>query len=187
VPTDVTDWSDVGLTKKLSTEPVTLLMANVEHPPGLWDTEPEEIAALPWLRATIAHVVALEGGVLRGGQDVWDRFVVRFDRASDAVACALYLQLTPLDPFELRIVLHSIETRVDEDAHLIGVRGAARLRNIVPVGQTVVSGATVSLAADRLPPGASLKDLGDYSLGDLECRDRLFQLCHPGLPTHFLP
>lgn len=177
----------MGLTEKPSTESVTLLMANVEHPAGLWDTEPEEIAALPWLRATIAHVVALEGGILRVGQDVWDSFVVSFDRAADAVACALYLQLTPLDPFVLRIVLHSICTNVHEDAHLIGARGAARLGNSVPAGQTLLSSAVASLAADHLPPGSSLTDLGDYSLADLECCDRLFQLCHPGLPTSFLP
>ncbi|WP_006244872.1 adenylate/guanylate cyclase domain-containing protein [Mycolicibacterium tusciae] len=157
---------------------VTFLMAGVEGPAPLWEGAPEEMfPALPWLRATFVHFVALNGGVMRAGQGSSDSFVVVFGYASDAVACALYLQLEPLDPFALRIGLHSVDTRSAERGDLVAMNGAAWLRDIACGGQTVLSPATASLAADRLPPGASLKDLGDHRDG--QCTP--VELCHPGL------
>jgi class 3 adenylate cyclase len=163
-------------------------MADVEHSVRLWKAQPEEMAAaLPWLRATMAHLVALNDGILCVGRGPCDSFAVTFGRASDAVACALYLQLAPLDPFALRIGLHSVETHIDEDANRVGMNGAARLRDIAHGGQTVMSRATASLAAHCVPSGASLKDLGDHPLADLQDREGPVELCHPGLRKHFPP
>ncbi len=157
---------------------VTFLIAGVEGPAPLWEAEPEEMfPALPWLRATVAHFVALNDGVVQAGPGSSDSFVVAFRCASDAVACALYLQLESLDPFALRIGLHSADTGSADGGEPVAMKGAAWLRDMACGGQTVLSPATASLAADRLPPGASFKELGDHRDG--QCWP--VELCHSGL------
>ncbi|BBX32792.1 LuxR family transcriptional regulator [Mycolicibacterium mageritense DSM 44476 = CIP 104973] len=168
------------MTEKLPTGTVTLLMARVEGSERLWQTEPDETAAaLPWLRASMTHLTALNDGALRAGHDACDSFVATFGRASDAVACALDLQLAPLEPFALCIGLHTVEY-----TDLAGTDGAARLRDLAHGGQTLVSGTTAALAANRLPAYATLKPLGSHPLGDRQWHEPLFQLGHPGLRNH---
>lgn len=163
------------MTEELSSE-TTWLMARTEGSAGLWQMQPEVMAAaLPYYRATLTHFVALHGGTLSARQPSCDGFTASFLRASDAVACALYLQLTPLDPFELCIGVHTSRT------------GTERLRDVAHVGQTLISGTTASLVGAGLPSGATLKYLGDQRMGDTEPQERLLQLCHPGLPKYVLP
>ena len=51
----------------------------------------------------------------------------------------------------------------------------------------LLSLATQDLARDALPPGASLRDLGEHPLRDLYRPERVFQLLHPDLPADFPP
>lgn len=163
------------MTRELSTE-TTWLMARTEGSAGLWQMQPEVMAAaLPYYHATLAHLVALHGGILSASRPACDGFTATFRRASDAVACALYLQLTPLDPFELCVGVHTARA------------GTERLRDVAHVGQTLISGTTASLVADDLPSGATLKYLGDQRMGETEPQERLLQLCHPGLRKYVLP
>lgn len=154
----------------------TWLMARTEGSARLWQTDPRGMAAaLPYFRATVTHFVALGGGTLSPSQGACDGFTAVFDRATDAVSCALYLQLTPLDPFELCIGVHS------------SAPGTERLRDIAHGGQTLISGTTASSVAGDLPSGATLKYLGDQRMGDTEPSERLMQLCHPGLRRYLRP
>ncbi|MFV8048195.1 LuxR family transcriptional regulator [Mycobacterium sp. 48b] len=163
------------MTKELSTG-TTWLMARTEESARLWQMQPEVMAAaLPYYRATLTHFVALHGGILSPTQPTCDGFTATFDRASDAVSCALYLQLTPLDPFELCIGVHT------------GRSGTQRLRDVAHTGQTLISGTTASSVGGDLPSGATLKYLGDQRMGDAEPQERLLQLCHPGLRKYVLP
>lgn len=162
-----------NVTEKLSTGTETLLMARVDEGDRLWQTQLEQtIASIPWLRATMAHLTALNDGALQ--HDASDSFVVTFDRASDAVACALDLQLAPLEPFVLCIGIDTVEHTdpADED-------GAARLRDLAQGGQTLVSATTVALAANRLPAYATLQPLRARLRNE-----PLFELNHPGLRRH---
>ncbi|MGV9802886.1 LuxR family transcriptional regulator [Mycobacterium sp. NPDC003449] len=168
------------MTEKHLSARTTVLLACVEGSAWLWQTEPwETAAALPWLRATVTHLSALNDGVLYDGRDAGDSFVVAFERASDALSCALDLQLTSLDPFALCIGLHSFEC-----ADSAGRNEVVRLRDIARGGQTLVSGATQALAGDDLRAGAALMPLGVHTPGDGHGREPLFQLCHPGLDSH---
>ncbi|MEV0671148.1 LuxR family transcriptional regulator [Mycobacterium sp. NPDC050441] len=154
----------------------TWLMARTEGSAGLRQMRPgETAAAFPYFRATVTHFVALHGGILSGRQPACHGFTASFERASDAVSCALYLQLTPLDPFELCIGVHTART------------GTERLRDVAHVGQTLISGTTASSVAGDLPSGATLKYLGDQRMGETEPQERLLQLCHPGLRKYLLP
>ncbi|WP_052238741.1 adenylate/guanylate cyclase domain-containing protein [Mycolicibacterium setense] len=163
------------MTDELSTE-ATWLMARTDGSARLWQTQRGDmVAALPYLRATITHLVPLHGGALAAKRPACDGFTATFHRASDAVSCALYLQLMQLDPFELCIGVHSART------------GTERLRDVAHAGQTLISGTTASSVAGDLPSGATLKYLGRQRMGATEPHERLLQLCHPGLRKYLQP
>src|SRR6185312_14422497 len=100
-----TDWSDLGMTDLLPTGMVTLLLADVEGSTRLWESQSKEMAAaVARLDDVLTEVVARHQGVRPVEQGEGDSFVLAFARASDAVACALELQLAPLAPLRLRSV-----------------------------------------------------------------------------------
>jgi hypothetical protein len=67
------------------------------------------------------------------------------------------------------------------------VNRTARIMAVGHGGQVLLSSAAASLAADRLPQGAELRDLGSHRLKDLGRPERLFQLVHPDLADGFPP
>jgi len=74
-------------------------------------------------------------------------------------------------------------------AGLVGleVHRAARVAAVGYGGQVLVSETAAALVRDRLPPGASLADLGLHRLKDLDRPERIFQLQAAGLPAGFPP
>jgi hypothetical protein len=118
-----------------------------------------------------------------------DSFVVAFGRASDAVACALRLQLAPLSPISLRIGLHTGEVQLRDEANYVGptINRTAGLRDLAHGGQTVLSATTSDLLADGLPADAWMLDLGTHPLRDLPRPERVTQLCHADLRNDFPP
>ena len=166
---------------------VTLLLADVEGSTRLWQSHPEEMtAAFARLDDALRDLVAAHGGVrpVEG-----DSFVIAFTRASDAVACALELQRSPLAPIRLRIGVHTGEVQLRDDRNYVGptINRTARLRDLAHGGQTVLTGTTEDVVLDRLPADAWLTDLGSHQLRDLPRRERVVQLCHPDVRTDFPP
>ena len=189
VDTPPVDWSDVGVSE-LPTGTVTLLLADVESSTLLWETQPDEMtAAIAHLDQVVSDTIAAHHGVRPVEQGEGDSFVIAFGRATDAVACALELQRTPLAPIRLRIGIHTGEVRLRDEGNYIGptINRTARLRDLAHGGQTVLSGATEPLVVDQLPIGASLTDLGSHPLRDLPRPERVAQLCHPDLRNEFPP
>ena len=183
------NWSDLGVSE-LPTGTVTLLLADVEGSTRLWQTQPEEMtAAVARLDRILPDVIAAHGGVRPVEQGEGDSFVMAFTRASDAVACALGLQRAPLAPIRLRIGVHTGEVQLRDAGNYAGptINRTARLRDLAHGGQTVISGATEELVAERLPAGAWLTDLGTHPLRDLPRPERVVQLCYPDLCNEFPP
>jgi predicted ATPase/class 3 adenylate cyclase/DNA-binding CsgD family transcriptional regulator len=181
--------SDVGVSE-LPTGTVTLLLADIEGSTRLWETQSQEMAqAVARLDRALAEMIGAYGGVRPVEQGEGDSFVVAFDRASDAVACALDLQLAPLAPIRLRIGVHTGEVQLRDEGNYIGptINRTARLRDLAHGGQTVLSGAAEEIVADHLPPGAWLLPLGSHQLRDLRRAERVIQLCHPDLHNQFPP
>ncbi len=88
----------------------------------------------------------------------------------------------------VRMGIHSGEGRLlDGDYVGLDVHRTARITDAGHGGQVVVSDAAHALAAAGLPPGATLRDLGEHRLKDLEQPERLFQLVAPGVPVDFPP
>ncbi|OBI32144.1 transcriptional regulator [Mycobacterium sp. E1386] len=187
--TPLLDWSEQSVSE-LPTGTVTLLLADVEGSTRLWETQSDTMTtALEQLNQTVNDLVAAHDGVRPVEQGEGDSFVVAFARPSDAVACALRLQLAVPPPIRLRIGLHTGEVQLRDAGNYAGptINRTARLRDLAHGGQTVLSGATEPLVLDRLPADAWLTDLGVHPLRDLPRPERVVQLNHPGLTNDFPP
>jgi predicted ATPase/class 3 adenylate cyclase/DNA-binding CsgD family transcriptional regulator len=188
--TPLVDWSELSVSALLPTGTVTLLLADVEGSTRLWETQPEEMtAAITRLNQTVSDTIAAHDGVRPVEQGEGDSFVAAFARASDAVAAALELQRAPLAPIRLRIGVHTGEIQLRDEGNYAGptINRTARLRDLGHGGQTLLSGTTEDLVADRLPADAWLTDLGTHPLRDLPRPERVVQLCHPDLVNEFPP
>src|SRR6201993_2322217 len=184
-----TTWSSVDM-GRLPTGTVTLLLADVEGSTRLWESQPKEMtAALARLNQTVSEIIAEHDGVRPVEQGEGDSFVAAFARASDAVAAALEMQRAPLAPIRLRIGVHTGEIQLRDEGNYAGptINRTARLRDLGHGGQTLMSGTTEDLVADRLPAGTWLTDLGTHALRDLPRPERVVQLCHPDLVNEFPP
>ncbi|OBH51362.1 transcriptional regulator [Mycobacterium mantenii] len=183
------NWSEQSVSE-LPTGTVTLLLADVEGSTRLWETQSDVMAtALEQLNRAVNDLVAEYGGVRPVEQGEGDSFVLAFARASDAVACALQIQLTVRPPIRIRMGVHTGEVQLRDAGNYAGItiNRTARLRDLAHGGQTVLSGATEPLVVDRLPADAWLTDLGEHPLRDLPRPERVVQLNHPGLRNDFPP
>lgn len=130
-----------------------------------------------------------------------DAFFVAFARASDALAAAAEAQRAlasanwPEDgAVRVRMGLHTGSPTI-AGGHYVGldVHRAARIAAAGHGGQVLLSQTTRDLAEDALPAGASLRDLGEHRLKDLQRPERMYQLTlsdlpgMPSLPTDFPP
>jgi class 3 adenylate cyclase len=149
------NWSELGVSD-LPTGTVTLLLADVEGSTRLWETQPEEMAAaVARLDSVLCELIARHDGMRPVEQGEGDSFVVAFARGSDAVACALELQLAPLAPIRLRIGVHTGEIQLRDDANYIGptINRTARLRDLGQAGGAAVP----SRPRQRLPAAAHIE------------------------------
>ncbi len=120
---------------------------------------------------------------------------VAFRRAKDAVAAAVDAQrdlaahLWPEGAeVKVRMGLHTGEPQVGEERYVgIGVHKAARIAAAGHGGQVLLSSTTRELVEDELPPGVTIRDLGERRLKDLDRPERLSQLVVEGLRSDFDP
>ena len=188
--TPLMDWSLLDVSGLLPTGTVTLLLADVEGSTRLWESQPEQMtSAIARLNQTVSEIIATHDGVRPVEQGEGDSFVAAFARASDAVAAALAMQRAPLAPIRLRIGVHTGEIQLRDEGNYAGptINRTARLRDLGHGGQTLLSGTTEDLVADRLPADTWLTDLGTHPLRDLPRPERVAQLCHPDLVNVFPP
>jgi class 3 adenylate cyclase len=124
-----------------------------------------------------------------------DSFFVVFGSAADAASAAAegqqaleVHQWSDGVAVRVRMGLHTGHPEPFED-NLVGldVHVAARVCATAHGGQVVMSRATADDIADRLPPGASLLDLGVHRLKDIVDPQHLCQLVVPGLRATFPP
>ncbi len=124
-----------------------------------------------------------------------DSFLVAFSRARDAVATAVAAQQSLTEypwpdgaSLQVRMGLHTGEPISRTDRYVgLDVHRAARIGAAGYGGQILLSDAVSSLAGRDLPPGVSLRDLGNHRLKDLREPEHLLQVVHPNLPAAFPP
>jgi hypothetical protein len=146
--------------------------------------------------AIFDEAVARHEGVRPVEQGEGDSLVAAFTSASGAVAAAIEAQqaLTEEDwppgaEIAVRMALHTGDAQVRDDRFYVGptIIRCARLRALAHGDQVLISSTTADLLADRLPTGAALLPLGLHRLRDLRQPERVFQLSHPALCSHFPP
>ena len=131
-----------------------------------------------------------------GGREVdtqGDSFFVAFRRAKDGVAAAVDAQRDlaahswpPGVTVKVRMGLHTGEPHVGEDRYVgLGVNKAARIGAAGHGGQVLLSRTTQELVEDELPPGVTIRDLGERRLKDVDRPERLSQLVIEGLQSDF--
>src|SRR5207249_200464 len=124
-----------------------------------------------------------------------DSFFVVFPSAPESVAAAADAQRVVSeeawpDGVELRIRmgLHTGEGALGGDNYVgLDIHRAARIAGAGHGGQVLISAATRELAAQSLPPGVTLRDLGEQRLKDLPEPERVWQLVIAGLRDDFPP
>ena len=173
---------------------VTFLLTDVEGSTRLWEESPEPLRLALGARDRILRTVIEElGGYVFS--TAGDSFSAAFWTPGDAVAAAVEAQRRlgaeqwP-EPAEVRVRM-GIETGTadEREGHYVGpaVNRAAHLMAAAHGGQIVVSQAAEELMRDRAPEGVTFVDLGEHELAGLARRERLFQVCGPGLALGFPP
>lgn len=138
-------------------------------------------------RSLLRTIFADTGGIEVDTQG--DAFFVAFQSVRQAVAAAIAAQqaMTTFSwpqaaPVRVRIALHTGEPVGTEAAYVgLDVHRAARICAAGHGGQVLLSQTTYSLIKDDLPPVATLRDLGEHRLKDLQRPERIYQLLHPDL------
>jgi predicted ATPase/class 3 adenylate cyclase len=122
-----------------------------------------------------------------------DAFFVVFERAADALSCAVDIQRALAEhswpdgvQIKVRMGLHTGEPFAQGGGYVgLDVHRAARICASGHGGQILLSQSTVDLTEANLPAGAASWDLGEHFLKDLQRPEHIYQLVVPGLPTDF--
>ena len=133
----------------------------------------------------------------KGGTEVdtqGDAFFYSFPRARDAAAGAVAAQRALAEhqwpegaEVRVRMGLHTGEPSVGDEGYLgLDVVRAARICSAGHGGQILLSETTRALLGNELPTGASVVDLGQQNLKDVQ-HERIFQLAVDGVPAEFPP
>jgi len=137
--------------------------------------------------------IASSGGTELGTEG--DSFFAVFPTAAQAIEAtvaahrALAEHTWPDEAAVLvRMGLHTGDGKLGGDNYIgLDVHRTSRIAAAGHGGQVLVSETTRSLVASALPAGASLRDLGEHRLKDLESPEHLFQLVAAGLRETFPP
>jgi predicted ATPase/class 3 adenylate cyclase len=137
------------------------------------------------VEAESGHVVRIEG----------DSFFVAFSNPVHALRAAAAAQrdLARGDwpagaSLRVRMGLHTGQAVLGGGDYVgIDVNRAARIAAAGHGGQVLLSEATRVLVQHELPPGVTVRDLGEHRLKDIAHPERLFDLIIDGLPADFPP
>jgi predicted ATPase/class 3 adenylate cyclase len=183
------------MTAEVSPGTLTFLFADLESSTRLWERFPDAMkAAMERHDAILRTAVEQARGVVV--KTTGDGLMAGFPSACDAVLAALRAQRGlateqwgETGPLRARIGLHSGEAQAREGDYFgPPVYRAARIMSAAHGGQVLLSDTTAMLAREGgLPPGATLRDLGEHRLKDLLQPEHIFQVDQPDLPAEFPP
>lgn len=171
----------------------TFLFTDIQGSTQLWEKYHADMqSALARHDAILREAIYNHNG--RIVKTTGDGLMAVFEHAADGLAAALAGQrLLASEPWpavigslRVRMGLHSGESEEREgDFFGPAVNRTARIMSIGHGGQILISSLTAGLTTDKLPPEASLLDLGEHGLRDLAHPEHIFQLCHPAIDLSF--
>lgn len=177
---------------------VAFLFSDIEGSTRLWELYPKQMErAFARQEFILRQAIAETGG--HPYKMIGDAFQVAFNTASQAVECALLSQkrlhaepwidqFNLPTPLKVRMALHCGVTEERADDYVgPALNRVARVLATGYGGQVLLTQAIADLIIDQLPPGASLRDLGEHRLKDLVRAEHIYQLIVPELPSEFPP
>lgn len=173
---------------------VAFLFTDIEGSTRLWEADPEAMSASLSRHDAVLHGVIAEAGG-RVFKTAGDAFCAIFPSAAEAVSAAVAAQRAftvekwaMTIPLRVRVAIHAghAESR-DGDYFGPSLNRVARLLSTAHGGQIVLSRSAHELLRGLLPAGLALRDLGEYTLKDLQLPERIFQIIAPGLHEVFPP
>ena len=173
---------------------ITFLFTDIEGSSRLWERYPVDMGpALSGHDAVLRNAIEGRGGYIF--KTAGDAFYGAFETAAGALAAAADAQRAlfkhewgETGPLRVRMAIHTGGAEFRENDYFgPTMNRAARLLSAGHGGQVLLSFASEELVRDHLPASASLRDLGERRLKDLNRPERIFQLIVEGLPTEFPP
>ncbi len=167
------------------------LFTDMEGSTRLWEQYPYQMGAV----LTRHDAILREQIIAHGGRIIkhmGDGIFAVFENDA-AMQCALAIQCqlaeepwAPLTEVRIRLAIHAGQAE-PHGTDYVGpvVNRTYRLLGIAWGGQTLVT--PEALAACRVPPGATLKNLGTHLLKDLSEPQPVLELQHPTLPARDFP
>jgi LuxR family transcriptional regulator, maltose regulon positive regulatory protein len=173
---------------------LTFLFTDIVGSTTMWEAHPQAMAtALARHDVMLQQIITASGGIVfkTVGDAVHAVFTAAPDALDAAIAAQHALQHEPwgvTGPLRVRMAIHTGAADMrDGDYFGPSLNRIARMLTTGHGGQILLSHATAELVRDRMPPGASLVDLGAHPLKDLSRPEQIFQLMHGDLPTDFPP
>ena len=173
---------------------LAFLFTDIAGSTQLWERLPKAMT-VALARHDVILRAAIEDGTGRVVKSTGDGLMAVFPTAAAGAAACLKAQRALNDepwsetgPLRVRMGLHAGDAeRRGDDYFGPTINRAARIMAAGHGGQVLLSASAAALAADHLPDGASLRDLGEFRLKDLGRSERVFQLVHPALTDTFPP
>jgi predicted ATPase/class 3 adenylate cyclase len=171
----------------------TFLFTDIEASTRLRQAHPEAFAASLALHHTLLRQ-AIETHAGYVFKIIGDAFCAAFPTALQALQAAVNAQqsLQRADwhaaPLRVRMGLHTGTADFrDGDYDGFALALVTRLMSAGHGGQVLLSRVTADLVSGSLPPGLTLRDLGQHRLKDVVRPEHIFQLLAPSLPADFPP
>ncbi len=172
----------------------SFLITDIEGSTRLWEEQGAAMAGALALHDAILRA-AVEGNRGTVIKTTGDGVLAVFDEPVAALSAALDAQRALRDgdwgeigSLRVRMAIHAGTAEIrDGDYFGPALNRSARILAIGHGGQILVSAMAVVLAADRLPDGAELRDLGSHRLRDLDRPEQVFQVSVADLPRDFPP
>lgn len=171
---------------------ITFLFTDIEGSTKRWEQQPEAMrVALARHDAILRSAIEENGGYVF--KTVGDAFCAAFPTARNALLATIAAQQalhnadwSAVGGIKARMALHTGVTE-EREGDYFGppVNRVARLLSAGHGGQVLLSLAAERLTHDVLPPGVSLRDLGEHLLKDLQRPECIYQLVIPDLPAEF--
>jgi class 3 adenylate cyclase len=171
--------------------PRSLLLTDIVDSVALWEQRPDAMsAAVDRHEAIVQDSVISAGGEMVRTKGEGDSTFSVFTHPAEAVSAAVAVQRAvgseswpTAVPLRVRAGLHTGDAeRRGGDWYGPAVNRAARLRGLAGGGQTLVSGLTAGLVADRLPEGVRLLYRGRRVLRGIERPEEVWEVVGVGDP-----
>jgi predicted ATPase/class 3 adenylate cyclase len=183
------------MSSSLPTGVVTFVFTDIEGSTPMWEREPDAMRqALARHDAILRQAIETQGGTVY--KVIGDAIQAAFTLPAAALAAALAAQRElaaatwpTRSPLRVRMGLHTgpAEAVGADYATTHTLNRVARIMAAAHGGQIVLSAEAAELVQGDLPPGVTLRDLGQHRMKGLTRREHLFQLVAPDLLVEFPP